>query len=143
MRSLVGKISILIVDDHAGVREGIRAVIENQPDMTVVGEASNGVEAIQEFKRLLPNITLADVTLPVICGLEAVALIRREFPQARFIVISALNDTELVEKAFAAGAQAFLHKDMLRRELLSAIRAVYSGQHYVPGTNPKSREEKQ
>jgi DNA-binding NarL/FixJ family response regulator len=142
MRSLVGKISILIVDDHAGVREGIRAVIDNQPDMTVVGEASNGVEAIQEFKKLLPNITLADVTLPVICGLEAVALIRKDFPQARFIVISALNDTDLAKKAFAAGAQAFLHKDMLRRELLSAIRAVHSGERYIPGMNQEGRNKK-
>ena len=137
-----GKISILIVEDHAGVREGIRAVIDDQPDMQVVGEASNGEEAIQQFKRLLPNITVTDVRMPVICGLEAVALIRKEFPQARFIVISALDDTALARKAFAAGAQAFLHKDSLRRELLSAIRAVSSGQRYVPKASQESRNQK-
>ncbi len=132
MRPFAEKISILVVDDHAGVREGIRAVINSQPDMEVVGEATNGVEAIREFKRLLPNVTLADVNLPVICGIEAVALIRAEFPQARFIVISALNDDDRIQQAFAAGVQAFLHKDRLRRELLPAIRAVHKGQRYVP-----------
>ena len=126
------KISILVVDDHPGVREGIRAVINSQSDMVVVGEASNGLEAIQEFKRLLPNVTLADANLPVICGIEAVALIRAEFPRARFIVISALNDKDRISQAFAAGARAFLHKEKLRRELLPAIRAVHNGQQYVP-----------
>src|SRR3954468_8676704 len=132
MRSSAKKISVLVVDDHAVVREGIRAVINSQPDMVVVGEAANGAEAIKEFKRLLPNVTVADVNLPVICGIEAVALIRAEFPQARFIVVSALNDNNRVDQAFAAGAHAFLHKDTLRRELLPAIRAVHNGQKYVP-----------
>jgi DNA-binding NarL/FixJ family response regulator len=130
MRLPAEKISVLVVDDHAGVREGIRAVINSQTDMVVVGEATNGAEAIQEFKKLLPNVTLADVNLPVICGIEAMALIRAEFPRARFIVISALNDDDRIDQAFAAGAQAFLHKDKLRRELLPAIRAVHSGQRY-------------
>ena len=132
MRLPAEKISILVVDDHAGVREGIRAVISSQPDMVVVGEASDGRGAIQEFKRLLPSVTVADVNLPVICGIEAVALIRAEFPQARFIVISALNDRAQINQALAAGARAFLHKERLRRELLPAIRAVHNGQHYVP-----------
>jgi len=132
MESPAEKISLLIVDDHPGVRDGIRAVINAQPDMKVVGEAADGAEAIQQFRRLLPNVTLADVTLPVICGIDAVSLLRREFPQARFIVVSALDDEQLVDRAFAAGAQAFLHKNQLRRELLPAIRAVHNGQRYAP-----------
>lgn len=131
MRLPPEKISVLVVDDHAGVREGIRAVINTQTDMAVIGEASNGAEAILEFRRLLPNVTVTDVSLPVICGIEAMTLIRAEFPQARFIVISALNDNHQITQAFAAGAQAFLHKDLLRRELLPAIRAVYGGERYV------------
>ena len=125
------KISILIVDNHAGVREGIRAVINTQPDMVVVGEAKDGLEAVRQFKKLLPNVTVSDVNLPVICGIEAIAKIRAEFPLARFIVISALDDDDRINEAFAAGARAFLHKDKLRRELLPAIRAVHSGQRYV------------
>lgn len=134
VRLPVEKIRILIVDDHAGVREGIRAVIDAEPDMIVVGEAADGAEAVKQFKQLLPNVTVTDVSLPVICGIEAVALIRQEFPRARFIVISAFKDEVRIKQAFGAGAQAFLHKDRLRRELLPAIRAVHNGQRYGPGS---------
>src|SRR5688500_8557070 len=127
------KIRILIVDDHAGVREGIRAVIDTESDMVVVGEAADGAEAVKQFKKLLPSVTVTDVSLPVICGIEAVALIRKEFPRARFIVISAFNDEVRIKQAFGVGAQAFLHKDRLRRELLPAIRAVHKGQQYASG----------
>lgn len=132
MDTLAKKISILVVDDHAGVRDGIRAVISTQPDMLVVGEATDGAEAIRQFRKLLPNVTITDVRLPVICGIEAISLIRAEIPQARFIVISALTDDDCSEQAFAAGAQAFLHKSTLRRNLLPAIRAVHNGQRYMP-----------
>ena len=132
MDSLATKISILVVDDHAGVREGIRAVISTQPDMLVVGEATDGAEAIRQFKKLLPNVMVTDVSLPVICGIDAIAVLRAEIPQARFIVISGLADDDRSEQAFAAGAQAFLHKSRLRRDLLSAIRAVHDGKQYKP-----------
>jgi DNA-binding NarL/FixJ family response regulator len=126
------KIRVLIVDDHAIIREGISALINSQPDMLVAGEAIDGEEAVQQFKALQPDIAVADLNLPVICGIEAIGLIRAEFPAARFIVITALDGLDCIRQAFAAGAQAFLHKDMLRGELLSAIRAVHEGRQYIP-----------
>jgi DNA-binding NarL/FixJ family response regulator len=128
----VEKIKILIADDHAGVREGISALVKAQSDMIVIGEAANGAEAIQQFKTLRPDITLADVNLPVLGGVEAMGLICAEFPEALFIVISALYHDGCISEAFRAGARAYLNKDCLRRELLPAIRAVCAGQQYVP-----------
>lgn len=126
------KIRVLVVDDSAVMREGIGAIIGAQPDMIVVGEAGNGEEAVHEFKRLLPNVTIADVNLPTISGIQAMSLIREEAPDARFIVISVFNEDERIRQSFSAGAQAFLHKDMLRRELIRVIRAVHEGQQYFP-----------
>jgi DNA-binding NarL/FixJ family response regulator len=128
------KIRVLIVDDHPGIREGVTAILNAQADMQVVGEAADGAEAIRQFKALQPDITLADVNLPVICGLEAMSVIRSEVPNARFIVITALSDDDFIQRAFRAGAQAFLHKDLLRRELLPAIRAVHEGRKYIPAS---------
>lgn len=98
----------------------------------VVGEASNGEDAVREFNRLSPNVTIADVNLPTISGIQAMSLIREENPDARFIVISAFNQDERIRQAFSAGAQVFLHKDTLRRELIRVIRAVHAGQQYLP-----------
>jgi DNA-binding NarL/FixJ family response regulator len=122
----------LVVDDHAGMREGISAVVNAQTDMTVVGEASDGQEAIQQFKTLRPDVSLLDWNLPILCGEEVVKTVRMEFPNARFIIITALNDGDCIQQGLRLGAQACLHKDMLRRELLPAIRAVHQGQLYVP-----------
>jgi len=114
------------------MREGIRAVVNAQPDMTVVGEARDGQEAIQRFRALQPDVSLLDWNLPIIRGEEVLATIRAEMPQARFIVVSALNDDNCIRQALSLGAQSYLHKDMLRRELLPAIRAVHDGQNYIP-----------
>lgn len=108
------------------------AVIGAQSDMVVVGEGMDGVEAIEQFKKLRPAVTLMDLSLPVISGIEAMSLIRAEFPEARLIAITASNGEDCIHRAFQAGAQAFLHKVMLRRELLPAVRAVYGGQQYIP-----------
>jgi len=114
------------------MREGITAVVNTQSDMTVIGEASDGHEAIQRFKALQPDVSLVDWNLPVVRGEEVLTTLGKEFPQARFIVITALNDDDCLRRALHLGAQAYLHKDMLRRELLPAIRAVYRGQKYLP-----------
>jgi DNA-binding NarL/FixJ family response regulator len=126
------KIRVLVVDDHAVMREGISAIINAQPDMSVVGEADNGEEAIQEFHRLQPHITIVDINLPVVSGIEVMASILGEKPMARFIVVSSLKDDRYILEAFNAGAQAFLHKHLLRRELIPAMRVVHEGRQYNP-----------
>jgi len=127
-----GKIRVLLVDDHAGMREGISAVVNAQPDMMVVGEAADGREAIQRFRELQPDVSVVDWNLPMVRGEEVLATLNKEFPNARFVVITALNGDDSIRQAFSLGAQCYLHKDMLRRELLPAIRAVHGGQHYIP-----------
>lgn len=126
------KLRILLVDDHAGMREGIAAIINAQPDMLIIGEAADGREGVRQFKLLLPDISIIDFNLPVLCGVKVIRVIRQEFPTARFLVITAANDDDCIRQALCAGAQAYLHKDMLRRELLLAIRAVHRGEQYFP-----------
>jgi DNA-binding NarL/FixJ family response regulator len=128
------KIRVLVVDDHAGMREGISAVVNAQPDMTVIGEARNGQEAVQQFKALQPDVSLLDWNLPLVPGEEVLTTLGAEFPNARFIVITALSDGDCIRRALSLGAKAYLHKDMLRRELIPAIRAVHQGQQYLPNT---------
>jgi DNA-binding NarL/FixJ family response regulator len=139
--STVGKLRILVVDDHAGMREGICAVVNAQPDMMVVGEASEGQEALERFRALQPDVSLLDWNLPMVPGEEVLETLIKEFPKARFIVITALSDEDCIRRALCLGAQACLHKDMLRRELLPAIRAVHQGQRYTP--NQVSNRQKQ
>jgi DNA-binding NarL/FixJ family response regulator len=126
------RIRVLVVDDHAGMRDGISAMLNAQPDMVVAGDASNGQEAIEKFRNLQPDVSLVDWNLPLIRGDEVIATLKKEFPEARFIVITALNDSDCIRRAMSLGAQAYLHKDMLRRELIPAIRAVSQGQQYFP-----------
>src|SRR5258705_4865323 len=114
------------------MREGITAVVNAQPDMIIVGQAGDGRESIQQFRDLRPDVSLLDWNLPVVRGEEVLSTFREEVPKARFIVISALNEEDCIRRALAHGAQAFLHKDMLRRELLPAIRAVHEGHQYLP-----------
>ena len=116
------------------MREGIAAVVNAQPDMIVVGEAGDGQAAIRQFRALRPDISLLDWNLPVIRGEDVLSTLTTEFPKARFIVISALNDEDCIRRALSLGAHSYLHKDMLRRELLPAIRAVNEGQVYIPDT---------
>src|SRR5262245_24470286 len=116
------------------MREGISAVVNAQADMIVVGEASNGQKAVEQFKALRPDVAVVDWNLPVIGGEEVIAMVRKEFPTARFIVVTALADDDCIRRALSLGAQSYLHKDMLRRELLPAIRAVHQGQRYFPDT---------
>ena len=131
------KIGVFVVDDHAGMREGITAVVNAQPDMVVVGQAGDGQEALKQLRALRPDVSLLDWNLPVIRGEEVLGTIKAETPQARFIVISALNDENCIRRALSLGAQSYLHKDMLRRELLPAIRAVNEGRLYIPDSIAK------
>ena len=126
------KIRILIVDDHAGMRDGVRALISTQPDMEVIGEAENGADAILQFKKLRPDVSLIDFNLPITCGADVIAGVRKEFPAAHCLVITAVTDDDCIRQSLSAGALGFLHKDRLRRELAAAIRAVHKGQQYFP-----------
>jgi DNA-binding NarL/FixJ family response regulator len=120
-------IRILAVDDHPVVRRGIAAMIATQPDMTLVAEGSNGREAIQQFRAHRPDITLMDLQMPEVSGLDAVSAIRGEFPDARIIVLTTYAGDVQILRAVKAGAQAYLLKNTFYEELIDTIRAVYSG----------------
>jgi len=121
------QIRILAVDDHALVREGIAGLVGVQPDMVVVGEGSNGREAIQQFRMLHPDVTLMDLQMPEMSGIEALIAIRNEFPDARVIVLTTYAGDVQILRALKAGAQAYLLKNTLHKELLETIRAVHAG----------------
>jgi len=121
-------IRILVADDHALVREGIAVLVGTQPDMNLVAEASNGSEAIQQFRTHRPDITLMDLQMPEMSGIDALSAILGEFPDARVIVLTSYAGDIQVSRALRSGARGYLLKDMLRKELLETIRAVHAGQ---------------
>ncbi|MDR0181959.1 response regulator transcription factor [Lysobacter arvi] len=125
-------IRILAVDDHPMLREGIAAVLSGEPDMELVGEAGNGREAIESFRACRPDIVLMDLQMPEVGGLEATVQIRREFPSARIIVLTTYTGDVQAVEALRAGAQGYLLKSSLRKELLDAIRTVMSGKRRIP-----------
>ncbi|WAC63535.1 response regulator transcription factor [Pseudoxanthomonas sp. SL93] len=125
-------IRILTVDDHPLLREGIAAVIEGQPDMRLVGEATNGLEALEAFRACRPDVTLMDLQMPGMGGVEAIAAIHREFPTARIVVLTTYQGDVQAVRAFKAGACGYLLKSMLRRELLDTIRGVHEGRRRIP-----------
>ncbi|HEY0301852.1 MAG TPA: response regulator transcription factor [Rhizomicrobium sp.] len=126
------QIRILTVDDHAMLREGIASIIQPQPDMLLIGEASNGAEAIDAFRRLEPDVTLMDLQMPGVGGLDAIRAIRGEFPGARIIVLTTYSGDVQALSALKAGASGYLLKSALRKELLDTIRAVHAGRRHVP-----------
>jgi len=125
-------IRILTVDDHQLLREGIAAVLDSQPDMVLIGQADTGREAIESFRDLRPDVTLMDLRMPDMNGLEAITAIRSEFPNARIIVLTTYAGDVQAASALKAGAAGYLLKNLVRRELLEAIRAVHAGKRRVP-----------
>ncbi len=121
------RIRILTVDDHPVVRQGIAGLIAVQPDMVLVGEASNGREAIQQFRTHHPEVTLMDLQMPEMNGLDALIAIRNEFPDAKVIVLTTYAGDAQILRALKAGAQAYLLKNTLHKELMETIRAVHAG----------------
>jgi DNA-binding NarL/FixJ family response regulator len=121
------RIRVLCVDDHPVVREGIGGLLGVQADMALVAEASNGREAIQQFRAHRPDITLMDLQMPEMGGLDAIGAIRGEFPEARIIVLTTYAGDVQALRALKAGARGYLLKNMLHRELLDTIRAVHAG----------------
>jgi DNA-binding NarL/FixJ family response regulator len=120
-------IRILAVDDHPLLRQGIAALIADQSDIRLVAEASNGREAIQQFRAHRPDITLMDLQMPEMNGLDAIVAIRGEVPEARIIVLTTYTGDVQVLRAMKAGARAYLLKNLLHKELLETIRAVHAG----------------
>lgn len=127
MSTSSSQIRILAVDDHALVREGIAGLVGVQPDMVVVGEAPTGREAIQQFRALHPDVTLMDLQMPEMNGIEALIAIRNEFPDAKVIVLTTYAGDVQILRALKAGAQAYLLKNTLHKQLLETIRAVHAG----------------
>ena len=124
-------IRILTVDDHPLLRDGITAVLESQPDMTLVGQACNGREAIECFRRLRPDVTLMDLRMPDISGIEAITAIRAEFPEARIIVLTTYAGDAQAAAALKAGAAGYMLKNQVRKELLETIRVVHAGKRRI------------
>jgi DNA-binding NarL/FixJ family response regulator len=127
-----GSIRVLTVDDHQLLREGIAAVIESQEDMTLVAQASNGREAVECFRRLRPDVTLMDLRMPDMSGIEAITAIRSEFRAARIVVLTTYAGDAQAAAALRAGAVGYLLKSLVRKELLETIRAVHAGKRRVP-----------
>ena len=126
------QIRIMTVDDHPLLREGIAAVLEDEPDMVLVAEATNGDDAIRSFRQHRPDVTLMDIQMPGMSGIDAMTAIRTEFPTARFIVLTTYQGDVQALRALKAGASGYLLKSMLRKELLETIRIVNSGNRRIP-----------
>jgi two-component system, NarL family, response regulator len=127
-----GAIRILTVDDHPVLREGIAAVLASEQDMILVAEASNGREAVEQFRTHHPDVTLMDVQMPEVNGIDAIVKIREEFPDARIIVLTTYTGDAQAARAFKAGAFGYLLKNMVRKELIDTIRTVHAGKKRIP-----------
>ncbi|MCM3905884.1 MAG: response regulator transcription factor [Pyrinomonadaceae bacterium] len=126
------RIRVFSVDDHPLLREGIAALINHQPDMLLVGEASNGCEAIQRFREYQPDVTLMDLRLPDMSGIDTMIAIRNEFSEARIIMLTTFEGDVEIQRALAAGARGYMLKSMPPKELVEVIRLVHAGKKRIP-----------
>jgi DNA-binding NarL/FixJ family response regulator len=126
------KIRVFSVDDHPLLQEGIATIIRNQPDMVLAAEASNGREAIQRFREHAPDVTLMDLRLPDMSGIDAMIAIRSEFPEARIIILTTFAGDVEIQRALESGARAYVLKSMPPKELVEVVRQVYAGKKRIP-----------
>jgi DNA-binding NarL/FixJ family response regulator len=130
--SIEQKIRVLTVDDHPLLRSGIAAVLQRAEDILLVGEATNGQEAVESFRIHHPDVTLMDLQMPVMNGIDAIIAIRSEFPAARFAVLTTYDGDVQALRALKAGATGYLLKSMLREELIDTIRTIHAGRRHIP-----------
>jgi DNA-binding NarL/FixJ family response regulator len=138
-------IHLLVADDHPIVRQGLVAILNAQPDMSVIAEANNGRDVIEQFRQHQPDVAILDLQMPEVGGVEAITTIRAEFPNAAIIMFSIYETDEDIYQGLRAGAKAYLLKDTPCQEILEVIRAVSEGQRYVPpgiGTKLAARMER-
>jgi DNA-binding NarL/FixJ family response regulator len=128
------KIRIMLVEDHQVVRQGLVALLSTMDDLEIVGSVGDGLEAIETFRKIQPDVTLIDLQLPKLGGADTIRQIRTEFPQARFIVLTTFDGDEDIYRALQAGARAYLLKGMPLEELLTTIHAVHSGKLHIPSS---------
>ncbi|HEX9048112.1 MAG TPA: response regulator transcription factor, partial [Verrucomicrobiae bacterium] len=126
------EIRLMVIDDHSAFRRGLISVVESEPGMAVVAQTGNGSEAIALYRQFKPDVVLVDLRLPGMSGVEIIMAVRKEFPEARFIVITTYGTDEDVFRAMQAGAKTYLLKDTSDEEVLSMIRAVYAGDAQLP-----------
>jgi DNA-binding NarL/FixJ family response regulator len=126
------RIRVFSADDHPLLREGIAAMIDNQPDMVMVAQASTGREAIQLFRQHRPDVTLMDLRMPDISGIDALIAIRHEFPDARIVMLTTFEGDVEIQRALSAGARGYILKNMPPKELVDVIRQVHSGKKRIP-----------
>jgi two-component system response regulator NreC len=125
------KITVLVCDDHAVFREGVKQVLSSQPDIDVVGEASNGLEAVQAARRLRPEVVLMDIAMPLLRGFDATRRIRRYCPETKVLIFSIYEDEDMVVRCLAAGASGYVLKDTPPMQLIYAIQSVKKGEQYM------------
>ena len=126
------RIRVLCVDDHPLLREGIAAIISNQPDMLLLAQASTGCEAIQKYREHQPDVTLMDLRLPDMSGIDSLIAIRAEFPEARIIILTTYEGDVEIQRALGAGARGYILKSMPPREIVAGIRGVHAGKKRIP-----------
>ena len=132
LRTVNDKIRIMVIDDQAVVRQGFVALINTVPDMEVIAEGINGQQAIDLFDQHTPDVTLIDLRMPVVGGVEAITAIRRDYPDARLIVLTTYDGDEDIYRSLQAGAKGYLLKDVFFEELETAIRSVHAGARHIP-----------
>jgi DNA-binding NarL/FixJ family response regulator len=134
MTSFPPPITLLSVDDHPLFRQGIASVLSNEPMLRLVAEAADGAEAVDSYRRWRPDVTLMDIQMPGMNGIDAITAIRAEFPAARIVVLTTYEGDMHALRAIRAGAVGYLLKSMVRKELFATVRAVHAGQRSIPGT---------